>query len=631
MFNFFADPSQLLVNIVLLLAILVVLVVIHELGHFVVARRAGVTVHEFGIGFPPRAKVLGTDSKGTTYTLNWLPIGGFVKLEGEDGGESDDPNAFSRRPLRTRLTILLAGVVMNLILAFVIFTGIAMFADPIAHVRIAEVQPNTPAASVGLVGGVQTGTDDEGNPVYDESGDVILAIDGRRFPVFDSVESPTPSLAYLRAHAGEQVTLTVRSADGTVREVPVTLRIPEPGQGALGIVVHPALVQEEVSHGPVEALVIGAQRTFEAATLVLRGLGDLVTNLGNPQVSGPVGIVDTIGQVRAIGAPVFLIYLIGLLSANLAIVNALPFPPLDGGRVAVALIQKAVGQPHQRGGRAAGLPDGVHPVDDAAGVRDVLRHTAPGLMSAVDQPAIQEGRQAVGRVEGEEHLPGRRQTPTVNVGGVSIGSRHPIVVQSMTNTDTADADATALQVAALAHAGSELVRITVNNDAAAAAVPEIRRKLDDLGIGVPLIGDFHYNGHQLLVEYPDDGRGAGQVPHQPGQRRREAPRRELRDDHPRRARVRPPGAHRRQLGLARPGAADDADGRQRQPARPGRLTRRDDRGDGPIGAALGRARRGDGHGSRPDHHQRQGVAACATSSTSTARSPAAATTRFTSG
>jgi (E)-4-hydroxy-3-methylbut-2-enyl-diphosphate synthase len=96
----------------------------------------------------------------------------------------------------------------------------------------------------------------------------------------------------------------------------------------------------------------------------------------------------------------------------------------------------------------------------------------------------------------------RRQTVSVNVGGVWIGSDHPIVVQSMTNTDTADADATALQVAALAHAGSELVRITVNNDPAAAAVPDIRRKLDDLGVGVPLIGDFHYNGHQLLVEYP---------------------------------------------------------------------------------------------------------------------------------
>jgi (E)-4-hydroxy-3-methylbut-2-enyl-diphosphate synthase len=94
----------------------------------------------------------------------------------------------------------------------------------------------------------------------------------------------------------------------------------------------------------------------------------------------------------------------------------------------------------------------------------------------------------------------------VDVGGVKVGGGHPIVVQSMTNTDTADADATALQVARLAHAGSELVRVTVNTAAAAAAVPEIIRKLHDLGIGVPVIGDFHYNGHQLLVEYPETAR-----------------------------------------------------------------------------------------------------------------------------
>ena len=110
----------------------------------------------------------------------------------------------------------------------------------------------------------------------------------------------------------------------------------------------------------------------------------------------------------------------------------------------------------------------------------------------------------------------RRATPTVDVGGVLIGSGHPVVVQSMTNTDTADADATALQVAALAHAGSELVRVTVNNDAAAAAVPVIRRKLDDLGVGVPLIGDFHYNGHQLLVEQPAMARALAKYRINPG-------------------------------------------------------------------------------------------------------------------
>ena len=110
----------------------------------------------------------------------------------------------------------------------------------------------------------------------------------------------------------------------------------------------------------------------------------------------------------------------------------------------------------------------------------------------------------------------RRATPTVMVGGVPVGSRWPVVVQSMTNTDTADPDATALQIASLAHAGSELVRVTVNNDGAAAAVPEMVRKVRGLGIGVPIIGDFHYNGHQLLVEYPEMARALDKYRINPG-------------------------------------------------------------------------------------------------------------------
>ena len=102
--------------------------------------------------------------------------------------------------------------------------------------------------------------------------------------------------------------------------------------------------------------------------------------------------------------------------------------------------------------------------------------------------------------------PRRRPTVSVDVGGVLVGSAHPIVVQSMTNTDTADADGTAIQVARLAHAGSQLVRITVNTEEAAAAVPEIVRKLHGLGVDVPIIGDFHYNGHKLLVDYPETAR-----------------------------------------------------------------------------------------------------------------------------
>src|SRR6476659_10747340 len=113
--------------------------------------------------------------------------------------------------------------------------------------------------------------------------------------------------------------------------------------------------------------------------------------------------------------------------------------------------------------------------------------------------------------------PRRRSTVSVDVGGVLVGSAHPIVVQSMTNTDTADPDATAIQVARLAHAGSQLVRITVNTEQAAAAVPEMMRKLrDNLGVDVPVIGDFHYNGHKLLVEYPEMAKALAKYRINPG-------------------------------------------------------------------------------------------------------------------
>jgi (E)-4-hydroxy-3-methylbut-2-enyl-diphosphate synthase len=112
--------------------------------------------------------------------------------------------------------------------------------------------------------------------------------------------------------------------------------------------------------------------------------------------------------------------------------------------------------------------------------------------------------------------PRRRPTVSVDVGGVLVGSAHPIVVQSMTNTDTVDADGTAIQIARLAHAGSQLVRITVNTEAAAAAVPEIVRKVNGLGVDVPIIGDFHYNGHKLLVEYPEMARALAKYRINPG-------------------------------------------------------------------------------------------------------------------
>jgi regulator of sigma E protease len=233
---------------------------------------------------------------------------------------------------------------MNFMLAFVIFTLIAAAADPVMNVRIGGIQPGSPAEMAGLKGGVQTGTetDPDGKPfpVYDESGDQIVAIDGQRFLMFDSVGSPTAPLDYLRSHGGQQVTLTVRNTAGVERDVVVTLRVPTADQGALGI-TYLRFGQDSTTHDPLTAIQKGFARTVDASTLILRGLGGLISNIGNPQVSGPVGIVGAIGTVREQLPPVFLIWLIGLLSANLAVVNALPFPPLDGGRAAVALIQAA--------------------------------------------------------------------------------------------------------------------------------------------------------------------------------------------------------------------------------------------------------------------------------------------------
>lgn len=332
------------INILTLLAILVTLVVLHELGHFVAARIAGVRVHEFGIGFPPRALILRRGPE-TVYTLNWLPIGGFVRLEGEDG-DSEDPRSFVRQPLRTRLIILVAGVAMNFLLAWGIFAFIAGAGDPVYTVRINSVLPDSPAAIAGLVGGQPTGeVTEDGQPIYDQTGDLIVAIDGQRFGVFADPTMADAPLAYLRSHLGETVTLTVRHADGTVSDVQATLRtqaeLDAGRQGALGVGV--GIGFEDFQRGPVDALTTGFQRTIDASTLILRGLQDLVRNLANPPVQGPVGMVDTVGIVRTTLPPVFLLWLVGVLSANLAVVNALPLPPLDGGRAAMAIIKRLFG------------------------------------------------------------------------------------------------------------------------------------------------------------------------------------------------------------------------------------------------------------------------------------------------
>ena len=181
-----------LVALLLFVVILGGLVLVHELGHYLSARALDVRVLEFGIGFPPRAKVLRTRGE-TLWTLNWLPIGGFVRMEGEDGDASGDPRSFSAKPLWVRLTVLVSGVVVNIVLAFVIFFVIALAASPVIGVRIGEVDPGSPAATAGL-----------------QPNDRIFGVAGERFEFFGE-QSITGAL---RSRAGETIDLEIVRADG---------------------------------------------------------------------------------------------------------------------------------------------------------------------------------------------------------------------------------------------------------------------------------------------------------------------------------------------------------------------------------------------------------------------------------
>ena len=325
---------QSLITIVLFFAVLGVLVLVHELGHFVTARLANVRILEFGIGFPPRAKVL--RAKGETlYTLNWLPIGGFVKLEGEDGDGEGDPRSFSSQRLPMRLWILVAGVLMNVVLAFAIFTTIAWLASPLVGIRIAEISNGSPAAGAGL-----------------QVGDSIRSVAGEEF-MFGGLLGTRTALEALRERPGETLELGIIRASGTHETVTVTLRPPEEisaTQGALGIRSDGQVFYPEYGGRPLpEAISHGAQETGLALDLILSGLGTLVGSVAEdptapPPVAGPVGIATQLGDIFWNAGPVMTLYVAGILSANLALVNILPFPPLDGGRMLMITLKAIFGR-----------------------------------------------------------------------------------------------------------------------------------------------------------------------------------------------------------------------------------------------------------------------------------------------
>lgn len=331
-----------LATVLAFIGVLVALVLVHELGHFIVAKRAGITVQEFGVGFPPR---IGSFVwHGTRYSLNWIPLGGFVKMLGEDGDAEADKmrqrglseaaidkamqGAFNRKPVWMRMLVLLAGVAMNFLLAAILFAvALSLPAqEGRGPLTVTEVQPGSPAVSAGL-----------------QAGDMIVAADGQSFPISRDLT------AYVRSKAGTRVNLTVRRA-GQEMAIPVTPRTltasdEAKGLGAVGFSYEPArfVAIAPSVQGPLAAGWEGVKAAGDLALKIPGGLASAVAGLLGlaPDAGtavGPIGIASETGRVLRAPLVSQLIF-VGILSVNLAVLNVLPFPPLDGGRIAVVAVE----------------------------------------------------------------------------------------------------------------------------------------------------------------------------------------------------------------------------------------------------------------------------------------------------
>ncbi len=333
------------------------LVVVHEFGHFIMARRNGVDVEEFGIGFPPKAKSIGTKN-GTEYTLNWLPLGGFVKLKGEHDSDTHK-GSFGAASLPAKVKIMLAGVVMNLLTAFVIFTISALVGMPklienqftvksdtkviSEKVFISYVEPDSPAAKAGLkpldklleYGGVSCGM--EQNCV-----NTALNTPAALQDATSKFAGTTLTLKYERDGAVHFTKAYLRSSE----EVDASKKTDNP-KAYLGVVPTAYSLQRSTWSAPIVSLGVMKQLT----ELTLKGVGSALSALaqGNgkkasEQVSGPVGIFVIFKQGSNLGYE-FILLLVGLISLTLAIMNALPIPALDGGRLFVTLLFRAIRKP----------------------------------------------------------------------------------------------------------------------------------------------------------------------------------------------------------------------------------------------------------------------------------------------
>ncbi|HEY4510082.1 MAG TPA: M50 family metallopeptidase [Candidatus Paceibacterota bacterium] len=305
-----------------------ILVILHEMGHFFVAKKFGIKIEEFGVGLPPR--LFGKKYGETIYSVNALPIGGFVRMEGEEK-RSDSPRSFSKKPIWQRFCVVAAGVFVFWVIAVFIFTFLgATYGIPTAidddqenvanpHVRIIGIAKDSPAEKAGL-----------------QTGDTILKFGDQEISKVIQVQDLSGT------YAGKEVNLQIQRGK-EILPVTITPReMPPAGEGAIGIgLTRAGLVQYSWAEAPVQ----GVLRTWQITISIFEMFGQLISRLvggeGLPagaQISGPVGVIDLLKNSLALGIPSFLSF-VAVISVYLAIFNTIPIPALDGGRMFFILLE----------------------------------------------------------------------------------------------------------------------------------------------------------------------------------------------------------------------------------------------------------------------------------------------------
>lgn len=337
--------------IIIGLVLFVGLVVVHEWGHYLAAKRNGIEVEEFGIGFPPRAMVI-TKRDGTTFTLNWLPLGGFVKLKGEHDSDTEK-GSFGAARLTAKVKVMVAGVGMNLFTAFILLTILAAAGMP----KILEHQFTVPSDTKVVEQQVLVGAVEDGSPAQKagiEQRDQIISIGlPDQAPVTVNSQESLPQAT--KQFAGQTVNIAViKDGQETVKavslrsqqEVEDSKKTDQP-KGYLGINPTEYSLQRSTWSAPIVAgglIVQLTKATFQGLGSAIASLFQGDTAAASAQVAGPVGIFVLIKDGSLLGYQ-FILLIVAVISLTLAIMNILPIPALDGGRLATILISRALKKP----------------------------------------------------------------------------------------------------------------------------------------------------------------------------------------------------------------------------------------------------------------------------------------------